>query len=106
MERNDIFIGLGHALIAVFGSCVKWLNNHEKDPRLVLLISEAASAAFSGLLVFFVYSWLEMNVYLAFCVAGALGNLGAKGVDVLGKAIIKNSGIKDLMAKGDKESGA
>ena len=53
-----------------------------------------------------------MNMYklenvretLAFSIAGVLGNLGAKGVDVLGKAIIKNSGIKDLSAKGGKES--
>ena len=84
----------------MFGSCVKWLNNHEKDPRLFLLVSEAASAAFSGLLVFFVHLWLEMNVYLAFCIAGVLGNLGAKGVDVLGKTIIKNSGIKNPYSQG------
>ena len=71
---------------------------------MILLISEAASAAFSGVLVFLIYSWLELNVYLAFSIAGVLGNLGAKGVDVLGKAIIKNSGIKDLSAKGGKES--
>ena len=97
MEKQDIFIAAGQALFAVLGSCVKWLNVKDKEAqKLFSLISEVVSAAFAGFLVYCIYSWLGLNVYIAFAIAGIIGNQGAKGIDILGKIIIKNSGLKGL----------
>lgn len=102
MERKEIFVAIGQALFAVFGSCVKWLNAKEKEPLSALsFVSGVASAAFSGALVYLVYSFLNMNIYIAFALAGIVGNQGAKGLDMLGKFIIKQTGIKDDNAKKD-----
>jgi len=97
MEKQNIFIAIGQALFAVFGSCVKWLNLKDKEPqRLFSLISGVMSAAFSGFLVYFIYEWLHLNVYIAFALAAIVGHQGANGVDMLGKYIIKNSGLQNL----------
>jgi len=96
MEKQDIFIAIGQALFAVFGSCVKWLNVKDRKRRnLFSLISEMVSAAFIGALIYCVYAWLGLNVYIAFCLAGIIGNQGAKGIDYIGRFIIKNSVFKD-----------
>ena len=97
MEKHNIFIGLGLALFAVFGSCVKWLNVKDKTSLgLFRLAVEAVSAAFSGALVYFVYAWQDLNVHAAFCIAGLVGSFGVKGADVIGKLVLKNSKLLDL----------
>ena len=100
MGKHDIFVGLGLALFAVFGSCVKWLNvKDQKSLRLFRLVVEAASAAFTGMLIYFVYAWQDLNVYAAFCMAGIFGSFGVKGVDLIGKVVVRNinlHGLKDL----------
>ena len=97
MEGKDIFIALGQALFSMLGACVKWLNEKDKRRRKIFtFVSEIVSAAFSGLLVFLIYSWLGINIYVAFAIAGIVGNQGAKGIDLLGKVIITNSGIEGL----------
>ena len=106
MERENIFIVLGQALFAVFGACVKWLNVKDKRrQKLVSLLSEAATAAFVGILVYLIiYSWLGSNVYLAFALAGIIGNQGAKGVDFLWNIVLANSNITGMKDKDDKGS--
>ena len=100
MDKHDIFVALGQALFAVFGSCVKWLNEKDvKSRRIASLIAEAMSAAFTGTLIYFIYAWLDLNIYLAFCMAGIIGNQGARGLDMLGKFIIKNSVFTDIEEK-------
>jgi len=97
MAAPDIFIAVGLALFAVFGSCVQWLNIKDKEQLgLVTLITEIASAAFCGLLIYCAYEWMALNVYIAFAVAGVIGNQGAKGVEILGKFIVKQSGANGL----------
>ena len=97
MERQNIFIALGQALFAVFGSCVKWLGAKDKEPqRFVSFMAEIVSAAFSGFLVYCIYAWLEFNIYIAFAIAGIIGHQGAKGLDLLGKFIVKNSVFRDV----------
>ena len=97
MEGKDIFIALGQALFSMLGACVKWLNEKDKRRRRIFtFVSEIVSAAFSGLLVFLIYSWLRINIYVAFAIAGIVGNQGAKGIDLIGKIIIANSGIEGL----------
>jgi len=94
---------LGQALFAVFGSCARWLSIKDKRKmRLLSLISEAVSAAFAGVLVYCIYSWLNMNIYIAFCIAGIIGHQGARGLDMLGQFIMKNSGLKGMS---DKDEG-
>jgi len=103
MEKQNIFIALGQALFAMFGSCVKWLNAKDKEPqKLATLLTEVMSAAFAGFLVYCVYSWLGLNVYIAFCLAGIIGNQGAKGIDLIAKFIVTHSGLKGLDTKEDK----
>jgi len=65
----------------------------------VTLIAEAATAAFAGGLVFCLYAWLGFNIYLAFTLSGLVGWIGAKSIDMLGKAIVEHSGIKGLNGK-------
>ena len=59
-------------------------------------MSEAAVAAFGGGLVYCLYAWLGFNMYLAFALSGLVGWIGAKGIEWVGKAIVKNSGIQGL----------
>ena len=105
MEKENIFIALGQALFAVFGSCVRWLNNKDKKKqRLFILVSEAISAAFSGLLVYCIYSWLHLDVYIAFAIAGLIGHQGVKGIELLRKVIIRNSGVQGLDDQTEQEN--
>ena len=101
METQDIFVIVGKILFAIFGACAKWLSVKDRKPQRTLL-SEAATAAFGGGLVFCIYSWLQLNVYSAFALSGLVGWLGANGIDWLGKAIIRHSGIKGDEEKHDE----
>ena len=95
MERQEFFIVLGQTLFAIFGACVKWLNIKDSmQQRLLPLLIECATAAFSGVLVFLIYKWLGLNVYVAFALAGVIGNSGAKGIDMLGKIIMSHPALK------------
>ena len=97
MEDIDIFVAVGLALISIFGSCVRWLNTTDMETRkFFTLITEAASAGFSGLLVYCVYAWLNVNMYITFAIAGVVGHQGVKGLDMVLKYILKNSFLKDV----------
>ena len=103
MEKEDLFIVLGHALFAVFGACVKWLNIKDSaQQRLFSLFVESVSAAFAGILVYLIYMWLNMNIYVAFALAGIVGNSGAKGLDMLGKIIMNHPALRGVNIE-DKE---
>jgi len=103
-SRNQILIALGQALFAIFGSCVKWLNEKDKRKQKVAsLVTEVVSAAFAGVLVYCLYAWLGFNVYIAFAIAGIIGHQGAKGIDLLGKFIVKSSVLRDEAEKIEAE---
>ena len=93
MEKENVFIILGQSLFAIVGAVAKWLNMKDAERQRTLLV-EAATAAFSGGLVYCIYRWLHLNVYLAFALSGIIGWLGALGIDMLGKAIMKHGGVK------------
>jgi hypothetical protein len=88
-------------LFSVAGAIAKWLGLSGEE-RQKTLIAEAATAAFAGGLVFCLYAWLAFNMYLAFALSGLMGWIGAKGIDMLGKVIVKHSGINGL-DQNDKE---
>ena len=104
MEKNNVFLALGTALIAVVGSCVKWLSTANAERRKVIMfISETLSAAFTGFLVYCLYQWLSINIYVSFALAGVVGYQGTKGLDQLGKFIIKKAGFgEDEKGNNDK----
>ena len=103
MGKQDIFIAVGFIIFSIFGACVKWLNAKNREPQqLFPLLSETASAAFSGGLIFCLYAWLNFNVYLSFCLAGVVGGLGTRGIDILSGYIADKSGfaaVKEAAAK-------
>ena len=101
METQDIFVIAGKILFAVFGACAKWLSVKDREPQRTLL-SEAATAAFGGGLVFCIYSWLQLNLYSTFALSGLVGWLGANGIDWLGKVIVKHSGLSGYEENSDK----
>lgn len=104
MDKNNIFIALGTALIAVFGSCVKWLNFANSEHRKVMaFVSETVSAAFTGFLVYCLYKWLNINIYISFALAGIIGYQGTKGVDQLAKIIMKKAGFDSDEKKDEKK---
>lgn len=103
METENIFIALGQALFAVFGSCVKWLNIKDSRKRKMFsLVSEAMSAAFSGILVYMLYKWLDINVHVSFAIAGIVGHNGAIGLDMLGKFVVHYIGFKVVNSENDE----
>ncbi|MCL1859573.1 MAG: phage holin family protein [Oscillospiraceae bacterium] len=106
MEQQDIFIAVGLALFAMFGSCVKWLNTKTGESlNLSALVIEAVSAAFSGALIFCIYEWQGLNAYVAFCFAGIAGNFGAKGIDIISRIFVKMTGLKNDINEIDKNGG-
>ena len=104
MGFQDFLLALGVSLFAVFGACVGWLNMKDESQRkFARLLSEAASAAFAGNLVYCMHGWLGVNIYLVFALAGVIGWLGAKmGLRVLSMIVLRNSGLK--MEKDDYEA--
>ena len=102
METQTIFVITGQVLFAVAGAVAKWLGLKDVE-RQNTLIAEAAMAAFTGGLVFCLYAWLRLDMYLAFALSGVSGWMGAKGVDLLWKIIVKHSGLKGLDEKEEAE---
>ena len=102
---NKIFVCAGLVLFAVFGSCVKWLNARKSEPSTLLILGiESITAAFVGCLVYSIYLWIQCNEGLAFAVAGTAGYYGTKGIDLLGKYIIRHSGINEPLEEEKNES--
>ena len=107
MEKQNIFIAVGLALFAVFAACAKWLNKKDKDPQKTL-IGEAVTAAFAGILIYFVYMWMGktagVDVSVAFILAGLAGWGGAKVIDSIGRFAAQKGGVSITMAgKQDSE---
>jgi len=105
IEGPQLFYAAMLVLFSMSGACVKWLRRLDKGPtpKFVSLVSEAASAAFSGVLLYFVYAWQEWNPYLTLCAAGLLGNQGSNGIGVITRMVSARSGV-DLQAVNDSDA--
>jgi uncharacterized membrane protein YeiH len=94
VQIKDIFVAIGMALFSAMGAVVKFLNIKDKRrQKIFTLTSEVISAAFAGLLVFLLFRYLNLNVYIAFALAGVGGNTGSKFIDMLGRFIAVRSGV-------------
>ena len=93
MDKENIFLMIGLSLFSVFGACAKWFNAKEKE-SLGTLFSEAFTAAFSGVLVYFIYQWSGLDVSLTFITAGLAGWAGAVTIEYIGKYAAKKSGVE------------
>jgi hypothetical protein len=97
MEKRDIFVALGLVLLAMFSSCVKWINEMEKGPQLLItLFSGSVSAALSGVFIYLAYESFGLNVHLAFALAGACGYGGASGLNHISKILIHHTLLKGI----------
>jgi len=95
VETQSILIILGEILFSVAGAVAKWLGLNDTE-RQKTLVAEALTAAFAGGLVFCLYGWLQFDMYLSFAISGFVGWIGAKGIDMLGKMIVRHSGLNGL----------
>jgi len=82
MEKQDWFLAIGQAVFAMLAASVKWLTSSDKQMQTARnYVSGVASAALAGVFVYLLYAWTHMDAYLAFATAGAVGYLGANGLD-------------------------
>ena len=95
MEKQNIFIMLGLALFSMFGSSVKWLYAKDRGQQSSL-VYEIAGAAFGGLLVYFVSTYMQWDTNLTFALAGICGFGGAVGIDRVAGLVLKHSGVSEL----------
>ena len=93
MNDNDIFLVIGHALLAVLGSCVRWMHGPSSSRKLARLGVEALSSSFIGIIIFLIHGWLNFNVYLAFCLAGLFGHFGADCINLLTRYVLKKANM-------------
>ena len=100
METKDFLIAIGHALVAVWGSCAK--QAHEKNStqqKIAAMFSDSVSASFVGVATYFFHMWTGLNLYASFLVAAVMGVLGAKGINVMTKIALKRTGMIDGIEK-------
>jgi len=92
MEKN-IFLLIGHGLMAAFAACAKWMNKKHTG-KLITLFFEAFAALFGGVSVhFFFFGYLKWDANLCFVIAGFVGWGGPRAIDKLGKRVFKESGF-------------
>lgn len=93
MEAKNIFLLIGHGLMATFTACAKWLNQRHTE-KLITLFGEAFVALAGGVLThFFFFGYLAWDVNLCFVIAGLVGWGGSKAISELGKYVAKIKGI-------------
>jgi len=81
---DNLFCFIGMVLFAIFGSCVKWINETIPDVTTIeVFVVKVVTAVFVGGVTFSLYMGLEWNPWLSFAGAGCAGYLGTKGIDVV-----------------------
>ena len=97
MEARELFVAAGQVLLAVFSALVRWLNAKDRRRQTMFaLLGDASAAVLSGILVYaFFYRYLEVNVFLCFCLAALFGLGGAEGVEKIESIVYKKAGIEE-----------
>jgi len=92
--NDNIFICVGMVIFAILGACVKWLNIKKNTTTTFAILGiEAATAAFTGILIYCIYIWLQFDEGLAFAFTGLAGFYGTKGIGLIGKCLVYQSKI-------------
>ena len=108
LKFEEIFVALGLALFAIFGSCVKWLKSHDQF-RMLPFFAEVSGAAFCGVLIYCLYRagvlGKDISVYAVFAASGVAGLYGSKGIDFLCSLALKTAGLEKLHPQLDRRKG-
>ena len=92
MERA--FTILIHSLLAILGTAARQLQQKDNQAlKLVFFLSGCFIAAFTGVIVFFVTSALELDSNLAYAAAGMSGWIGPQALDSIAAIVKKATGI-------------
>lgn len=92
---KDVFVCLLMMLVAVFGSCAKWLDDYKTNPGTLLQLSVGAGcSAFSGLMVGFLHFGFGLNIWISLSFAGSFGFLGGNGIIIGIKYFFGRVGLK------------
>ena len=84
LEAAFVFVGL--VLFSVFGTYVRWLNAGKETPvTYSILIIEAITAIFLGIIFCFVYGWGIVKEEVVYILSGLSGYYGVAAIDVLGR---------------------
>jgi len=108
MESKELFIIIGQTFLAAFGSLVRWLTVKDiRKQTVLILISDMSAAMLSGIIVYlFFYRYMQLDLFLCFCLAAILGLGGAEGVRKLEVLIYRKTGMDDapIQHKEDEET--
>jgi len=85
---DSIFVPLGQALFAVFGASVRWVNTTDQPKTIKMLLIEAASAAFFGMVTGYATEAMYLSNKLGFALAGVAGYGGVPLFELVLKRII------------------
>ena len=94
MEHGNFFTIIIHSLLAILGTAARQLHQKDKQAmKLIFLLSGCFIAAFTGIMVFFITTALNLDSNLAYAVAGISGWIGPQALDGIATLIKKSTGI-------------
>jgi len=97
---DDFFRALFFMIIASFGVFARLLNmRHKKAVTFSRVVSEICVVCFCSLMVYFVFSLVELPLEIGFVLAGMTGWIGPK---LMERFIEKNTNIELREKKGRK----
>ncbi len=100
---SEIFLILGQALFAIFGACIKWINTSHKNQQWISFLASMITAAFVGMMAYFLCESLYLNTRFGFALAGILGYQGTKGVEFVVAAVMEKLGTTGQVSTKETE---
>ena len=93
--QGNIFQVAIHALLAVFGSMARQLNNMSKTPlRPASFIAGCIIASFMGVIFYFIADNFKINGNIAYAAAGIMGWIGPNIMDKISQMVMQAAGVK------------
>ena len=88
-------MGVIQTFVAMFGALTRVLNTSGgKLKEVGGVVVELVTAAFTGMLIFFISKTTDMNSSLAYALAGISGWIGPRVLDTLTGLIAKHAGLE------------
>jgi hypothetical protein len=99
MQENNLFLYVVMILLAIFGSCVRWLNVVSVVSRTYrMLLINSVTAVFIGLLACNLHRWLQYHDGLAHIISSLAGYYGTASIDLMSRAIAKYFKLEGVIA--------